>query len=567
MSVSIAQITRRIGGFRHGFSDRDAKMTDPKDRVEPPSSGVANFAALTPIAFLTRAAQVFPDAPAVIYNDLQRNWRETEARATALARGLTALGVQPGDVVSVVAPNIPELYECHFGVPMCGAVLNTINNTLDPETMAYILDHSQTRALIVDPQFTPVVQQALALCPREIALVVDIEDPYYEAASPMGTMTYDDVLNAGADGMQPEYIGDELTPISINYTSGTTGNPKGCVYSHRGAYLNAMAHLVDWQMPRHSVYLWTLPMFHCNGWCFPWTIAANFGVNICLRQNDEQTICEALQAKGVTHFCGSPALLVALLNCAHRPTRLEEPVHAMVAGAPPPAEIIRQVEQLNISVTHVYGLTEVYGPAMINLWHTDWDRLPKNERAGLKARQGVGNIATRRVGIFKTDGVTPTPSDGRSIGQVMLQGNNVMLGYLNNEAANRASFQNGWFATGDLGVCHPDGYVEIKDRETDVISVKGQYLSSIEIEGVLYRHPDVLEAAVVSCPDPEWGEIPCGFVTLKPGSRTPAKSIEGFYKEQRSEVEIPIRVVFGDIPKTATGKVLKYRLRARAKKL
>lgn len=542
-------------------------MTDPKDPVGPVSSQTANFAALTPVAYLRRAAHVFPDAPAVVYNDVTRSWRETDQRATRLARGLRAQGVQPGDVVSVVAPNIPELYECHFGVPMCGAVLNVINNTLDPDTMAYILEHSRTRVLIVDPEYAPRVQQALDLCGLDIALVVDIEDPSFGTAAPVGAMTYQAVLEAGADGVDLPPLADEMAAISINYTSGTTGRPKGCVYSHRGAYLNAMAHLIDWQMPRHSVYLWTLPMFHCNGWCFPWVIAANFGVNLCLRHSDPKTVCTALQTRGVTHFCGAPALLVSLLNCSNAPTRLDRTVQAMVAGAPPPAEVIRQVEQLNIAVTHVYGLTEVYGPAMVNLWHKDWDALPTPERARMKARQGVGNIATREVQVVASDGVTPVPGDGRTIGQVMLRGNNVMLGYLDNDAATQASFKNGWFATGDLGVSHPDGYVEIKDRETDVISVNGEYVSSIEIEGVLYRHPAVLEAAVVACPDPHWCEIPCGFVTPKPGVQVSEAQIAQFYTEQRPQAQTPVRIVFAKIPKTATGKVQKFLLRADAEKL
>jgi fatty-acyl-CoA synthase len=528
-------------------------------------ANAANYVPLSPVSFIERAAFVHPDALAVVHGDVRRSWVETHQRVLRLASALQRQGVAAGDTVSIIATNIPELFEAHFGVPMAGAVLNAINTRLDAAAIAFILDHAETRVLIVDPEFSGLAQEAIALASRTNLLVIDIEDPCFGAGTRIGAMTYAALLDSGDPGFVWQGPASEWDAIALNYTSGTTGDPKGVVYSHRGAYLNALSHIVDWGMAQHSVYLWTLPMFHCNGWCFPWTIAANAGVNVCLRAVREASIFQLIRDEGVTHFCGAPIVLNMLANASGDLARPGHGVKVMTAGAPPPPAVIQKIEEMGFEVTHVYGLTEVYGPAVISVWKPRWDALGAAERAGLKARQGVGNTALSGLMVADPDTLEPLPSDGQSLGEIFLRGNNVMCGYLKNPSATRKSFRGGWFASGDLGVMHPDGYVELKDRSKDIIISGGENISSVEIENVLYQHPDVLEAAVVARPDAKWGETPCAFVTLKAGRDASPDEIIRFCRANMAGFKIPKTVIFGPLPKTSTGKIQKFVLRETAR--
>ena len=526
----------------------------------------ANYAPLTPLTFLERSARVYPDRIALVHGARRQDWAETYTRCRRLASALAGRGLGRGDTVAVIAANIPEMFEAHFGVPMIGAVLNAINTRLDAEAIAFILDHGEAKVLMVDPEFAAVARAAVDLCHRSDLLIVDIEDPTHGPVDPIGALTYEALLAEGDPAFAWTPPGDEWDAISLNYTSGTTGNPKGVVYHHRGAHLNALAQIQSWDMPTHSVYLWTLPMFHCNGWCFPWAMAANAGTSVCLRHVRAEPIFDLIADEGVTHFCGAPIVLNML---AQNPElkRFDHQVKVMTAGASPPAAVIEAMEAMGVEVTHVYGLTEVYGPAVICAWKSEWDSLPAAQRAKLKARQGVGNIALNQVMVADPETLAPVPHDGQTIGEIFLRGHNVMRGYLKNPAATAEAFRGGWFASGDLGVMHPDGYVELKDRLKDIIISGGENISSVEIEEVLYRHPAVLEAAVVARPDDKWGETPCAFVDLKPNLSVDAADIIAYCRDHMAHFKAPKTVVFGPLPKTSTGKIQKFLLRDRAREL
>ena len=482
--------------------------------------------------------------------------------AAAWPSALAARGVGRGDTVALMAPNVPEAFEAHFGVPMAGAVLNAINIRLDAETIAFILKHGEAKILITDTEFSPVIGRALALL-DEKPLVIDIADPLGAGGERLGMLDYEAFLAAGDPAFAELTPTDEWDAISLNYTSGTTGNPKGVVYHHRGAYLNALGNILVWSMPQHPVYLWTLPMFHCNGWCFPWTVTALAGTHVCLRRVEAGAIYDAIERLGVTHLCGAPVVMNTLLHARNRP--LDRPVDMMTAGAAPPAAVIGGMEKLGFKIAHVYGLTEVYGPAVICAWHDEWDALSAEERARLRARQGVQYPVLQGLMVADPDSHAPVPSDGLTMGEVFMRGNIVMKGYLKNPAATEEAFAGGWFHSGDLAVAHPDGYIEVKDRSKDIIISGGENISTIEVEDVLYRHPAVLEAAVVARPDAQWGETPCAFVTLKDGATADPAEIIAFCREHLAHFKAPRHVIFGPLPKTSTGKIQKFVLRDRAK--
>jgi fatty-acyl-CoA synthase len=527
----------------------------------------ANFVPLSPLSFIERTAFVYPDLPAVVYNNVRRNWEETYERTRRLASALTRRGIGKGDTVSIVASNIPEMFEAHFGVPMAQAVLNTINTRLDAEAIAFILAHAEAKAVIVDPEFSEPVDRAIKITGREDMLVVDIEDDTFEGGQRIGSITYGQLLAEGDPNFAWSLPDDEWDAISLNFTSGTTGDPKGVVYHHRGAALNALSNIVTWSMPQHSRYLWTLPMFHCNGWCFPWTMAANAGLSVCLRAVRADAIYQLIRDETVTHFCGAPIVLNMLV---HAPAELKDFTHnvkVMTAGAPPPAAVIANMESMGVEVTQVYGLTETYGPSVVTAWQSKWDALDMEERARLKARQGVKNIVLNELMVADPATLDPVPADGSTIGEIFMRGNNVMKGYVKNPSATEKAFRGGWFASGDLGVMHPDGYIEIKDRSKDIIISGGENISSVEVEDVLYKHPAVMEAAVVARPDDKWGETPCAFVTLKPGQRISDAELIAFCRQNMARFKVPKTVIFGELPKTSTGKVQKFLLREQAKAL
>ena len=527
----------------------------------------ANFVQLSPLSFIARAAAIYPDQPAVSYGAVRRNWAETYARTRRLASALAARGIGRGDTVSIVAANIPEMFEAHFAVPMSGAVLNTINTRLDAEAIAFILNHAETKVLLVDPEFAEPVARAIRIAARPDLLVVDIEDPSFEGGQRIGHITHTELLAEGDPDFDWSLPDNEWDAISLNYTSGTTGDPKGVVYHHRGAALNALSNIVTWGMPHHARYLWTLPMFHCNGWCFPWTIAANAGLCVCLRAVRPEPIFQLIRDEQVTHFCGAPIVLQMLVNAPDHLKDFTHEVKVMTAGAPPPAAVIANMEAMGVEVTQVYGLTETYGPSVVSAWQGKWDGVDKTERARLKSRQGVPNIALEGLMVADPDTLIPVPADGQTIGEIFMRGNNVMKGYVKNPSATEKSFRGGWFASGDLGVMHPDGYIEIKDRLKDIIISGGENISSVEVEDVLYRHPDVLEAAVVARPDETWGETPCAFVTLKPGRTLTESDLIEFCRNHMARFKAPKTIIFEDLPKTSTGKIQKFLLRDRAKGL
>ncbi len=527
----------------------------------------ANTIPLSPVSFLIRAASVHPDRLAVVHGDHRATWRQTAERCRRFASALQRLGVGRGDVVAVMAPNTPPTLEAHFAVPMLGAVLNALNVRLDAETVAYILEHAEARVLVLDREFSGTVAAALALMPEAARpVVVDIDDPLAPPGERLGTIEYEAFLAGGDPAFPMALPDDEWDAIALNYTSGTTGRPKGVVYHHRGAYLNALGNVLTWEMPRHPVYLWTLPMFHCNGWCFPWAITAQAGTHVCLRRVEAGAILNALDRDGITHLCGAPIVMGLILNAPGVQPR-PQPVHMMTAGAAPPAAVIEGMERLGFAVTHVYGLTECYGPVTVCEWHDEWDDLPAAERATLKARQGVPYVVQEALMVADPVTMIPVPADGATMGELMMRGNVMMKGYFKNEAATAEAFAGGWFHTGDLGVCHPDGYAEIRDRAKDIIISGGENISTIEVESVLYRHPAVLEAAVVARPDAKWGETPCAFVTLKPDVEADEAEIIAFCRARMAHYKAPRSVVFGPLPKTSTGKMQKFVLRAAARAL
>jgi len=527
----------------------------------------ANFTPLSPLTFLERAAEVYPQRLAVVHGPLRRSWQQTYERCRRLASALQRAGLGKGDTVAVMLPNTPPMVEAHFGIPMAGAVLNTLNTRLDAEAIAFMLEHGEARAVIVDPEFAPVMQQAIAM--RKEArplLVIDAEDALFAgAATRIGSTTYEDFLAQGDPAFAWALPADEWDAIALNYTSGTTGNPKGVVYHHRGATVNAISNILEWDMPKHPVYLWTLPMFHCNGWCFPWTIAARAGVNVCLRKVEAKAMADAIREHGVTHYCGAPIVHGLLVNAPEALKQgLPAGVKAMVAGAAPPASLIEGMETLGFDLTHVYGLTEVYGPATACAKHDAWERLDIGERARLNARQGVRYHLQRSARVLDTQTMEPVPWDGETMGEIMFRGNITMKGYLKNPKATSEAFAGGWYHTGDLAVQYPDGYIKIKDRSKDIIISGGENISSIEVEDVLYRHPDVLAAAVVAKPDAKWGETPCAFVELKPGSKLTPEEVVAHCKKHLAGFKVPRAVVFCELPKTSTGKIQKFELRKQA---
>ncbi|MBH97782.1 MAG: acyl-CoA synthetase [Rhodospirillaceae bacterium] len=527
----------------------------------------ANFVSLSPLSFMRRAAEVFPQRIALIHGEDSITWSETFERCRRLSSALKARGIKKGDTVAIMAPNVPALFESHFGVPASGAVLNALNTRLDSTVISFILEHAEARVLITDKEFSPVISEALQKIDNK-PLVVDIDDSLAESGELLGDLTYEELLSEGdanSDWVLPE---DEWDAISLNYTSGTTGNPKGVVYHHRGAYMNAIGNLLAWGMSPNPIYLWTLPMFHCNGWCFPWTIAALSGTNVCLRGVQPSAVFKEIMQHRVTHMCGAPIVMNMLLNAPEsKSLHLNHRIKMMTAGAAPPAAVLEKMEELGFDITHTYGLTEVYGPVTVCDWHEEWDEKSVEERAFLKARQGVKYAVQEEFFVADPESLQPVPADGETMGELFFKGNVVMKGYLKNPKATQDSFQGGFFHTGDLGVTHPDGYVEIRDRSKDIIISGGENISSIEVEGVLYRHPAILEAAIVARPDDHWGETPCAFVTLKDGETASEQEIIQFCRSNMAHYKCPKTVIFTNLPKTSTGKIQKFVLRDRANNL
>ena len=527
----------------------------------------ANFTPLTPLSFIERTARVFPDHTAVVHGETQRSWTETYHRCIKLASALNRRGINKGDTVAVMLPNVPASLEAHFGVPMCGAVLNTLNIRLDAKTIAFILDHGEAEALLTDKEFAPVINEALSLCKAK-PLVIDVDDALAPDGELLGEIEYEAFLAEGNTGYDWQYPENEWDAISLNYTSGTTGNPKGVVYHHRGAALNSLGNITAWAMPQRPKYLWTLPMFHCNGWCFPWTVTALAGTHICLRRTEPGPIYQSIIDHQVTHMCGAPIVMGMLVNASSQEQKtLPHSVKILTAGAAPPSAILEQIETLGFDVTHAYGLTECYGPGVVSEWHPEWDELPTAEKSAKKARQGVPYLVMQDLTVMDPETMQKTPADAQTMGEVFMRGNNLMKGYLKNETATEKAFLGGWFHTGDLGVMHPDGYIELKDRSKDIIISGGENISTIEVEGVLYQHPAVAEAAVVAKPDEKWGETPCAFVALKEEAKSSEEELIQFCRDNLAHFKCPKKIVFAELPKTSTGKIQKFILREQAKTL
>ncbi len=526
----------------------------------------ANCASLTPLTFLAWSADAYPDLAAVVHGKRRFTWREVYGRCRRLASSLQRAGIARGDTVAVMLSNTPEMYECHFGVPMTGAVLNTLNTRLDADAIRFMLQHGEAKALITDREFSPTVASALRTMPKA-PVVIDVDDSEYDGAGEViGATDYESFLSGGDPDFAWQPPSDEWDAISLNYTSGTTGNPKGVVYSHRGAYLNAIGELLAWSMPSHAVYLWTLPMFHCNGWCFPWTVAAIAGTNVCLRRIEAATIFRLMREHSVTHYCGAPIVHNTLLNApSDLRAGIAHKVHAMVAAAAPPVATIRGMEAMGFELTHVYGLTETYGPAAVCPKQPGWDALDIERRAILNGRQGLRYVLEEGMAVLDPETMAPVPWDGQTIGEIMFRGNIMMKGYLKNPKATAEAFAGGWFHSGDLAVVHPDGYVKITDRAKDVIISGGENISSLEVEDAIYHHPAVLAVAVVARPDPKWGETPCAFIELKPDAQATETEIIEHCRSRLAHYKAPKTVVFGPLPKTSTGKIQKYILRDRVK--
>ena len=529
----------------------------------------ANFTPITPLLFLERSAEIYPKKIAVVHGKLRQTWAQTYERCRRLASALQKHGIGLGDTVAVMLPNTPPMVEAHFGIPMAGAVLNALNTRLDPESIAFMLNHGEAKVVIVDPEFSGVMKKALEIAKKDSGrdfLVIDVEEKEYDVpGEKLGKLTYEQLLAEGDPKFAWQVPADEWQAICLNYTSGTTGNPKGVVYHHRGAAINAVSNVLDWDINKHPVYLWTLPMFHCNGWCFPWTIAARAGVNVCLRRVDAQHIFAAIKEHGVTHYCAAPIVHNLLVNA---PDELKVGVPAgvkgLIAGAAPPASIIEGMEKLGFDLTHVYGLTEVYGPAAVCVKQDEWNDVDIGERARLNARQGVRYHMQQAIAVLDPETMKPVPADGETMGEIMFKGNIAMKGYLKNEKATKEAFEGGWFHSGDLAVMNPDGYVKMKDRSKDIIISGGENISSVEVEDVLYRHPAVIAAAVVAKPDPKWGETPCAFLEIKPGMDVTPADIIAHCKQHLAGFKVPRAIVFCELPKTSTGKIQKFELRKQA---
>ena len=543
-------------------------MTSPYDQLPKTP---ANHQPLTPLGFLERSAAVFPDHPAIVHDgplaEQRVTYAEFYARARRLASALKARGIGKNDTVTTLLHNTPPQLEAHYGVPMAGAVLNAMNTRLDAATIAFILDHGEAKGVIVDKELSPVLREALGLMKGPRPFIVDYVDPTLETPGEVfGETEYEAFLAGGDPGFAWEMPGDEWDAIALNYTSGTTGDPKGVVYHHRGASLLATGNVVTAAMGKHPVYLWTLPMFHCNGWCFPWSVSVATGTHVCLRYVRADAMYDAIARHQVTHLCGAPIVMSLLLNAPETVRRrFDWRVEFLTAAAPPPEAVLRGMAEAGFDVTHVYGLTEVYGPAVVNEWKAEWNALDAGAQAVKKARQGVRYAALEGLTVMDPGTMTPVPPDGETMGEVMMRGNVVMKGYVKNPSANEKAFAGGWFHTGDLGVMHPDGYVQLKDRSKDIIISGGENISSIEVEEALFKHPDVLSAAVVAMPDEKWGETPCAFVELREGATADEAAIIAWCRDHLAHFKAPRKVLFGELPKTSTGKIQKFVLREQAK--
>lgn len=545
------------------MADNGTPFTRDLDKVQ------ANYTPLSPLSFLARAAAVFPGQTAIVHGRQRVSYAEFYARSRRLASALAARGIGKNDTVTVMLSNTPPMLEAHYGVPMTGAVLHSLNTRLDAAILAFQLDHAESKVVITDREFAPVMKEALQLA--EVSpLVIDYDDPEFpQTGELLGEIGYEEFVASGDPDFAWQLPADEWDAISLNYTSGTTGNPKGVVYHHRGAYLLAQANVLTASMVRHPVYLWTLPMFHCNGWCFPWSLSLVAGTHVCLRWVRAKQIWDALADEGVTHLCGAPIVMSTVLNAPEAEKRdlAGRIVEFFTAAAPPPEAVLAAMKEAGFNVTHLYGLTEVYGPAVVNDWKREWDARPATEQAALKARQGVRYVALEDLAVLDPQTMQPVPADGETLGEVMFRGNVVMKGYLKNPAATAEAFAGGWFHSGDLGVMHPDGYIQLKDRSKDIIISGGENISSIEVEDVLFKHRDVMAAAVVARPDDKWGETPCAFVELRPGAVVEAEEIIEFCRERLARYKVPRHVVFTELPKTSTGKIQKFVLREMAKKV
>ncbi|MGA7329131.1 MAG: acyl-CoA synthetase [Rhodomicrobium sp.] len=526
----------------------------------------ANYQPLTPLGFLARSARVFPDYPAIVYGSLTYSYAEFYARARRLASALSKLGIGKNDTVSVMLPNVPAMLEAKFGVPMCGAVLHSMNTRLDAASIAFMIDHAETKVLVTDTEYAEIIGNALKLA-KGRPTIVDHADPAFPGlGSSLSETEYEDFLALGDPEFAWKMPDDEWDAITLNYTSGTTGNPKGVVYHHRGAYLLSLGNTLAANMGKHPRYLWTLPMFHCDGWCFPWTIPVVSGTQVCLRYVRPDAIWNALEDHQITHLCGAPIVMSTLLNApAGVKRKLAQRVEFLTAAAPPPEAVLAEMREAGFNVTHVYGLTEVYGPAVVNEWKDEWDALDRPSQAQKKARQGVRYVPLEELTVMDASTMTPVPADGSTIGEVLFRGNVVMKGYLKNPAATAEAFSGGWFHSGDLGVMYPDGYIQLKDRLKDIIISGGENISSIEVEDVLYKHPAVQAASVVAKPDEKWGETPCAFIELKPGRTAAAEEIIAYCRQHMAHYKAPRHIVFAELPKTSTGKIQKYILREKAR--